>query len=327
MSQKEDNQLPPVSDAAVERYNEDAGTSAIAVRSLDDIKRLSTIFIGSGMFKGDRGITQAQQIYQAGVKIIAGVEFGIQPFAAMRGINIINGNAEMSANLMAAKVKRHPKYDYRVKSWDTSGCVIEFYEIMRPGDPRDKWDLLGESSFTQEDAERAQLASGQNWRKFARNMFFARAMSNGVRIYTPDVFYGAPVYVEGEISGEFEKAAPTASEEPQAVEAEVIDQAETVYRDIAAEEAEIAEPTSEGNDTQQETGENEPDAAIEAAVQQAIQDLPLPMQHKRQLVHVVTGKPFLKNCTPEEMTAVAEAIEAIKAGTFTRPTEWDEKAE
>lgn len=320
---QEENQLPPISDTAVERYNEDAGSSAIAVRSLDDIKRLSTIFIGSGMFKGDRSLSQAQQIYQAGVKIIAGVEFGIQPFAAMRGINIINGNAEMSANLMAAKVKKHPKYDYRVKSWDNDGCVIEFFEIMRPGDPRDKWDSLGESSFTQEDAERAQLAGGQNWRKFARNMFFARAMSNGVRIYTPDVFYGAPVYVEGEISGDFEKAAPAASEEPQVAEVEVIDQADTIYRDIAAEEAEIAEPVND-SEPQQETEAPAPNDDIEAVIQQAILDLPLPMQHKRQLVRVVTGKPFLKNCTPEEMTAVAEAIEGIKAGTFTRPTEWDE---
>lgn len=327
MSQKEDNQLPPVSDAAVERYNEDAGTSAIAVRSLDDIKRLSTIFIGSGMFKGDQSLSQAQQIYQAGVKIIAGVEFGIQPFAAMRGINIINGNAEMSANLMAAKVKKHPKYDYRVKSWDNDGCVIEFFEIMRPGDPRDKWDSLGESSFTQEDAERAQLAGGQNWRKFARNMFFARAMSNGVRIYTPDVFYGAPVYVEGEISGEFEKSEPEAPAAPvETQEAEVIDQAETVYRDIAADEAEIAEPADEPEPVE-ESAVKDDDDILEDVLQQRITDLPLPMQHKRQLVHVVTGKPFLKNCTHEEMVAVAEAIQAIEDGTFTAPADWAKDAE
>lgn len=210
--------------AALERYNSDSGNS-LAVRSLDDIKRISTIFIGSGMFKGDKSATQAQQIYQAGVKIIAGVEFGIQPFAAMRGINIIKGNAEMSANLMAAKVKKHPKYDYRVKQWDKHGCVLEFYELPRPGAPRTDWDLLGESSFDQEDAKTAGLAGGENWRKFARNMYFARAMSNGVRIYCPDVFYGAPVYVEGEISGEFEDSkqpeTSTAKPEPARDETEV----------------------------------------------------------------------------------------------------------
>ncbi|OLT47752.1 hypothetical protein BJF87_21290 [Gordonia sp. CNJ-863] len=232
-----------ISDKAVDRY-EAENSSAIAIRSLDDISRLSKIFIQSGMFKGDRGVSQAQQVYQAGVKIIAGVEFGIQPFAAIRGINIINGNAEMSANLMAAKVKKHPKYDYRVTYWENDGCVIEFYEIPRPGVPRAEWDKLGVSSFKKADAEAAGLMSNQTWRKFPRNMYFARAISNGVRIYTPDVFYGAPVYVEGEISGDFEAKAdesptPPADDieatQPEPVEGEIVETTEVAVGDEPTE--------------------------------------------------------------------------------------------
>lgn len=218
-----------LSEQSVARY-ESENSSALTVQSLDDIKRLSSIFIGSGMFKGDKSLSQTQQMYQAGVKIIAGVEFGIQPFAAMRGISIINGNAEMSANLMAAKVKKHPKYDYRVKQWDSNGCVITFYEIPYPGAPRKDWEELGDSSFNEDDAKTAGLLSNPTWRKFPRNMCFARAISNGVRIYTPDVFYGAPVYVEGEISGEFdskpeeapETTPPPKPSKPAAIEAEVV---------------------------------------------------------------------------------------------------------
>lgn len=228
-AQADDLSQEQLSEQSMSRYEAD-NSSAISVRSLDDISRLSKIFIQSGMFKGDKSISQAQQVYQAGVKIIAGVEFGIQPFAAIRGINIINGNAEMSANLMAAKVKKHPKYDYRVKQWDTKGCVITFYEIPYPGAPRDQWDELGDSSFNEDDAKAAGLLSNQTWRKFPRNMYFARAISNGVRIYTPDVFYGAPVYVEGEISGEFEskpEEAPETTPPPKpskagAIEGEVV---------------------------------------------------------------------------------------------------------
>lgn len=208
-----------ISDTAVSRYEAD-NSSAIAIRSLDDISRISKIFIQSGMFKGDKGLPIEKQVYQAGVKIIAGVEFGIQPFAAIRGINIINGNAEMSANLMAAKVKKHPKYDYRVTYWQNDGCVIEFYEIPHPGAPRKEWDKLGESSFKKADAEAGGLMSNPTWRKFPRNMYFARAISNGVRVYTPDVFYGAPVYVEGEISGEFETKPEEATASPPEQSAE-----------------------------------------------------------------------------------------------------------
>lgn len=202
-----------LTDHAVQRYEQEQ-PNAIAVRTMDDIKRLSLIFVESGMFKADKNATSAQKMYQAGVKIIAGVEFGIQPFAAMRGINIINGNAEMSANLMAAKVKGHPKYDYRVEKWDHDGCTLVFYEVPHPASKFDDWYRLGESSFTKDDAVRARL-NGDNWQKFARNMYFARAMSNGVRIHCPDVFYGAPVYSEGEISGEFEATPQQTGSTPE----------------------------------------------------------------------------------------------------------------
>ena len=228
---------------AVDRY-EAENSSALAVRSLDDIKRLSTIFIGSGMFKGDKSLSQAQQIYQAGVKIIAGIEFGIQPFAAMKGLNIIKGNTEMSANLMAAKVKKHPRYEYTVEKWDREGCELIFWEKPSPNAPQTEWRKLGPSSFDAEDARIAGLAGGENWRKFARNMYFARAISNGVRIYTPDVFYGTPVYVEGEISGEFEKkpadntpedTAQPVSKANDAVEGEIVS-AEPVEGELVGDE-------------------------------------------------------------------------------------------
>ncbi|MFI8696723.1 hypothetical protein [Dietzia maris] len=256
-AQPDDLSQEQLSEQSMSRYEAD-NTSAISVRSLDDISRLSKIFIQSGMFKGDRGVSLEQQVYQAGVKIIAGVEFGIQPFAAIRGINIINGNAEMSANLMAAKVKKHPKYDYRVKQWDTTGCVITFYEIPYPGAPRDQWDELGDSSFNEEDAKAAGLLSNQTWRKFPRNMYFARAISNGVRIYTPDVFYGAPVYVEGEISGEFEskpEEAPETTPPPKpskadAIEGEVVigDEPTDPLQDKLDRIAELSEELGHGPD-------------------------------------------------------------------------------
>jgi hypothetical protein len=225
-TKKRSGSLDPVApdSSAIERYEAEQ-PNAISIRSIDDIKRMSLIFVQSGMFKGDTRLSEQTKMYQAGVKIIAGVEFGIQPFAAMRGINIINGNAEMSANLMAAKVKKHPKYDYRVTKWDQDGCAIDFYELPHPNAPRKEWDKLGESSFSADDAIAAGLSTGKNadtWRKFARNMYFARAISNGVRIYTPDVFYGAPVYVEGEISGEFGDTPQEADKAP-AQEAELVD--------------------------------------------------------------------------------------------------------
>jgi len=54
---------------------------------------------------------------------------------------------------------------------------------------------IGESTFTIEDAKRAGT---KNIDKFPRNMLFARALSNGVRWFTPDVV-DATVYTPDEL--------------------------------------------------------------------------------------------------------------------------------
>ncbi|MFD9681639.1 hypothetical protein ACFWAD_17310 [Rhodococcus sp. NPDC059969] len=196
------------------------------------------------MFKTESGTNQLKQLSQACVKIVAGIEFGIQPFASMRGINIINGNAEMSSNLMAAKVKKHPKYDYRVVTSSNDECTLEFFQFIAG-----KSVSLGKSTWTINDAKRAGLTRNPTWQKFPMNMRFARALSNGVHFYTPDVFYGTPVYVEGEISGEFEVQTQESVEEPETpaptpapkqdpVEAEIvgdepIDPLERVFTEIS----------------------------------------------------------------------------------------------
>lgn len=63
-------------------------------------------------------------------------------------------------------------------------------------------------------------------------------------------------------------------------------------------------------------------------LQRHMLDLPISDKARRNLVGHVTGskfgtsKPFLKNCTAEEITAIAEAVEEIKAGTYDLPPEW-----
>lgn len=137
-------------------------------------------FHESGMFPDIKSAAQAI------VKIQAGAEVGIPPFAAMSGIHIIQGKPTIGAGIMAAAVKGSGKYDYRIKQQDEKACIIEFFQGK---------DLIGASSFTIEDAKKAGT---KNLDKFARNMLFARAMSNGVRWFCPDVFAG-PVYTPEEM--------------------------------------------------------------------------------------------------------------------------------
>lgn len=170
-------------------------TTALAVIQPDElevIQRAARMLAVSNYFDGKGDNPQA--IAMIATKILAGREMGFGPFASANGIHIIQGRPSVGANLMASAVKSSGRYNYRVKEMTADKCAIEFLE--REGD---KWVSLGISEFTRADAV---AANTKNLTTFPRNMFFARAMSNGVRWYCPDVFSGNAVYVPEELGAE-----------------------------------------------------------------------------------------------------------------------------
>lgn len=148
--------------------------------SITEIMSIGKAFAESGMF------TDIKTAAQAIVKIQAGAEIGLPPFASMTGIHIISGKPTIGAGLIASSIKGSGKYDYRVKENTEKVCTIEFYQGK---------EVLGSSTFTIEDARKAGT---KNLEKFPKNMLFARCISNGVKWFCPDVFAG-PVYVPEEM--------------------------------------------------------------------------------------------------------------------------------
>jgi hypothetical protein len=179
--------------------------SNLQLSTLDDLRSLGEVFARSGYFK------DAADMSKAIVKIIAGGELGFGPMASMTGIYIVKEKVTLSANLIGAAIKRSGRYNYRILQHTDQICEIEFFENGQP---------IGKSSFTIEDARKAELTSNATWKKFPRNMLFARAISNGAKwhccdifggpIYTPDEL-GAPVAIteDGEIEVIEETTAPT----------------------------------------------------------------------------------------------------------------------
>lgn len=146
-----------------------------------DINTMATVFVRSGYFQDSTAVAQAA------VKVIAGKELGIGAFAAMQGIHIIKGRATYAANLVASLIQRSDRFRYRVTRIDNEGCAIDFYENWGP---KDGWVKLGESSFGLDDAKRAKLDASTTYQAFPRNMFFARALTNGARWYCPSITNG-----------------------------------------------------------------------------------------------------------------------------------------
>ena len=179
------------------------------IQTVDDLGRIGKMMAVSGYFQ------DARDAAQASVKVMAGMEMGFGPFASMTGIHIIQGRPAVGANLMASAVKSNPKYDYRVREMSAEVCKIEFFEVIAG-----HRESIGVSEFTMTDAKKAGV---KNIDKFPRNMLFARAMSNGIRWFCPDVFAGNPTYTPEELGAPVDEEgnvitveAPTA-EEPLAV--------------------------------------------------------------------------------------------------------------
>lgn len=158
--------------------------------SLKEIAYLGDVFVKSGYFEGVRDQAQAM------VKIMAGAEIGLPPMVSMTGIYIVKGKIQLGADVLAKKVKSSGRYDYKVKTLTEQICEIEFFEQGKS---------IGVSPFT---IEQAKKAGTQNIEKFARNMLFARALSNGVRWFCPDVTT-MTAFVEGELVEDDEPQQPT----------------------------------------------------------------------------------------------------------------------
>jgi len=157
----------------------------------DEVERAAKAMAGSGFFADTR------QASQAIVKILAAREIGLGPFAGMTGVNIIQGKPAFGANIMAACVKKSGRYNYRVTEMTEKACSIEFMERLGG-----KWIAVGISTFTIEDARKAGT---KNLDKFPRNMLFARAMSNGVKWFCPDVMNGSTVYTPEELGADVDE--------------------------------------------------------------------------------------------------------------------------
>ena len=163
-------------------------TNALTVyEQMNSLQTAATALHASGFFKDVASQAQAM------VKVMAGAELGLPPFASMSGIHIVQGKPVLGANLIATLVKNSGRYDYRIKTLDNRACVLEWYENGKP---------VGEAGFTMDEANAAGLTNKPTWKAYASDMLFARAISRGARRFAPGIFGGAPIYTPEEMGAD-----------------------------------------------------------------------------------------------------------------------------
>lgn len=164
-------------------------TLSLSQYSFNDVMSMGDIYFQSGLFKDIRSAAQAI------VKIMKGRELNIPPASAMEIINVIEGKTALSGVAIAGIIKSSRKYRYDVVECTSRGATIEFFERLDGA-----WRSLGRTSFVEEDARRAGLAGKKNWREYPQNMYLWRALSNGGRMFCPDILAG--VYTPEELGAD-----------------------------------------------------------------------------------------------------------------------------
>lgn len=245
-------------------------SNAITIRDDMPIMELGQVLAKSGFFQ------DAREASQAVVKVLAGRELGFGPIASMTGVYIVKGRPALSANLMAAAIKRSERYTYRVVELSDKVAEIAFFEAGQE---------IGRSKFTVEDARRAGT---QNMDKFPRNMLFARALSNGAKWYCPDIF-GGPVYTPEELGAKVD-------EDGEIIDAQIAMAPPPVSSGLAStpavQPAEPEKPAGNGRrptNSEQVAAQQAEMKVFEAAKVTTARGTPLESLNREQLQQIVTA--------------------------------------
>lgn len=207
---------------------------------------MAAVMAASGQFK------DVSDANKALARILLGGELGLAPAASLILIDFVQGKPRLSGAACAALIKRSKDYAYHIKTLTDTLCEIEFWTKKEDGTKHEK---LGVSSFSAEDVKRAGLNSDPH-KKFPKNMLFNRALTNGFRLYTPDLAGGVAgrIYAPGEIPGDsaveadYDVLDGASTEEPKALPApENVPAAKTLLGRVAQAAPAVAELIAERN--------------------------------------------------------------------------------
>lgn len=154
-------------------------TQAFEPRSINEAMQLAGLLVASRLLP--RSVTTPEAAFAI---IATGRELGLTAMQSLRTIHVIEGKPTLSADLIAALVKSRGdvcKYFMLVESTAT----VARYETQRIGEP--KPTLM---SFSIEDAQRAGVATKDNWKKYPAAMLRARCITALARAVYPDLAMG-----------------------------------------------------------------------------------------------------------------------------------------
>lgn len=150
--------------------------------------------VSNGIAKGRRfkDVTTPED---ALARILVGRDLGMTPTDAIAHITFSDGSPVIAAEVQGAMLRNFvgpdgERYDFDVVTPAASRDSECHITIKRREGGATTWKKRGTEIFTLEDAERAELTSGNDfYRKYPRRMLFARALTAAIAIYAPEVVH------------------------------------------------------------------------------------------------------------------------------------------
>ncbi len=144
-------------------------------------------------------------------------DFHLPLSVAHTSLYIVNGRIAVQSNLIASELKNKPGYDYEVIEHTNERCTIDFYCISKR---TNEFEKVGTVTYGEEEAKKEGHDKKDTYKEIPKNMYFARAITNGYRWYIPNLF-SVPVYTieefgfdENTIEAEYEEVEPIVEIEP-----------------------------------------------------------------------------------------------------------------
>jgi hypothetical protein len=158
---------------------------------------------------------------QAVAIIQYGRELNLPPMTAIQNISMINGKPTLSANLVGARLK-NAGYKFKVKKYTDDVVELEFTDL--DGD-KHTFD------YSMKEATQAGNASKDVYKKYNKEMLYARCLTRGGRIVAPEVLAGVYSPEEFEVEEKVEppkreKAEVTETVEPTDKNGELVEEIE-----------------------------------------------------------------------------------------------------
>lgn len=149
-------------------------------RTFNEKYQMSQVLAKSGLIPA--GLNTPEKVC---VALEWGHELQLSPMVAVNNIAVINGKPTLSADIMAAVVKRSPEFG-GIKWIQQDDKAAECIITRKTSNYTEETH----SRFTYDDAVQAGLTNREVWKKYTKRMLKHRCLSYGLRDAFPDILAG-----------------------------------------------------------------------------------------------------------------------------------------